>query len=314
MRVLITGVTGFVGSHLLDYLALIDKVTVYGTKRPRSPLDNIHSPVKLIDADITDYHSVEQVMKTVQPDLVFHLASQSFVPLSWEAPRYTFEVNVIGTLNIIEAIRAQCSNAKVLFAGSSEEYGLVAPNECPITEEQPLEPLSPYAVSKVAGELLCRQYARSYRMHIVTTRAFNHTGPRRGAVFATSNFAMQIALLEKYKQEPVIYIGNLQAQRDFTDVRDMVQAYWLALAHCPPSKPFNICSGEAISIARMLDILLTLSTIKPKLSRDPSRLRPSDVPLLWGDCTKFKQLTGWHRTIPFEQTLKDLLDYWREKV
>lgn len=325
MKVLITGVTGFAGSHLLDYLTSIggwhaqshlgiSEIKVYGTKRPRSPLGNIQSPIELIDCDITDYHSVTSVLERILPDRIYHLASQSFVPLSWSAPQLTFEVNLVGTLNILEAAKRLRPTPRILFAGSSEEYGLVAPHHCPITEDQPLFPLSPYGVSKVAGELACRQYVRSYGMHVVTTRAFNHTGPRRGELFATSNFAKQIALIEKEKQEPVIHVGNLMAQRDWTDVRDVVKAYWLAIEKCKPGEPYNICRGIPISIQGMLDMLLNLSIVKPQIKRDPTRMRPSDVPLLHGSSLKFRKKTGWRPKYTFAQTLEDLLNYWRERV
>ena len=336
MKVLITGITGFVGSHLLDYTNKISEsasppisvtdyktgtlivpnpaIKVYGLKRPRSPMDNIHSQAELLDCDVTDYHSVQAIIDTVKPDSIFHLAAQSYVPLSWAAPQATFHMNVIGTLNMLEAIRLKSPNTKMLFAGSSEEYGLVEPSECPIHEDQPLRPLSPYGVSKVAGELLCRQYVRSYNLHVVTTRAFNHTGPRRGVVFATSDFANQIARIEKGLAPPKITVGNLEAQRDWTDVRDMVHAYWLAMEHCPPGEPYNICSGSTISISTMLHILLGLSTVKMAVTNDPARMRPSDVPLLKGSSKKFHRLTGWKPTIPFTKTLRDLLDYWRERV
>jgi GDP-4-dehydro-6-deoxy-D-mannose reductase len=314
MNVLITGVTGFAGSHLLDYISKNALGTVHGTKRPRSPLDNIASPVELLDCDLTDSHSVGAVIKKVQPERIFHLAAQSFVPLSWDAPQYTFEINLLGTLNILEAIRQLSPQTRMLFAGTSEEYGLVLSKECPITEQQPLNPLSPYGVSKVAGELLCRQYVRSYGLHIVTTRAFNHTGPRRGEVFATSTFAKQIALIEKGIQNPAIKVGNLEAKRDFTDVRDMVKAYWLALEKCRPGEPYNICRGIPTSISNMLHMLLGMSKVKPDIVNDPYRMRPSDVPLLHGSSLKFRRETGWQPTINLRQTLEDLLNYWREKV
>ena len=314
MKVLITGITGFVGSHLLDYISKNDLGTVYGLKRPRSLMDNIHSQVELLDCDITDYHSVQAIIDTVKPDCIFHLAAQSYVPLSWAAPQATFTINVLGTLNILEAMRQKSPNARMLFAGSSEEYGMVKPSECPITEDQPLQPLSPYGVSKVAGELLCRQYIRSDNLHIVTTRAFNHTGPRRGDVFATSDFAKQIARIEKGLAPPTITVGNLEAQRDWTDVRDMVKAYWLAIEDCVAGEPYNICSDTTISISGMLHILLGLSTVKMAVKNDPARMRPSDVPLLSGSSKEFRRLTGWKPTIPFEKTLRDLLDYWRERV
>lgn len=336
MKVLITGVTGFAGSHLADYLnnegvgrlltlshtpsppyhsyIQTEPIELYGTKRRRSPLDNLQSPVELIDCELTDYPSVHHVIDKVRPDRIFHLAAQTFVPSSWDAPEYTFEVNVFSTLNILEAIRRINPEIRLMVAGSSEEYGLVNPDECPITEDQPLRPMSPYGVSKVTMDLLCQQYVKSYDLYVVITRAFNHTGPRRGEHFATSTFAKQIAEIEVDKGSPIIKVGNLDAARDFTDVRDMVRAYWKALNDCNPGEPYNICCGRAWSIREMLNVLLSLSDPKIKTMVDPSRLRPSDVPLLLGDYTKFQERTGWKPTIPFEKTLEDLLNYWRERV
>jgi len=314
MRVLITGVTGFVGSHLVDYINTLGGCQVFGTKRRRSPLDNLHSPVELIDCELTDYRSVENAIMESRPDRIFHLAAQSYVPQSWDAPEHTLDNNIQSTLNILEAILHCDPSIRLQVAGSSEEYGIVLPHECPITEEQPLRPLSPYGVSKVACDLLSRQYAKSYDLHVVVTRAFNHTGPRRGEVFATSNFAKQIAEIEAGKCNPYIQVGNLNARRDWTDVRDIVRAYWLALDCCDSGSVYNIASGSAVTIGDMLNQLLLLSTADIKITHDPSRMRPSDVPLLLGDSTAFSALTGWTPSIPFSQTLADLLNYWRSSV
>ena len=314
MKALITGVTGFAGSHLADYLVTLDGMEVWGTKRRRSDTSNLQAPIKLIDCEITDYCSVDMLIEKVLPDWVFHLAAQSFVPTSWVAPNLTFETNILGTLNLFEAIRKIKPDTKILVAGSSEEYGFVTPDECPITEAQPLRPMSPYGVSKAAMDLLAQQYVRSYGLHIVITRAFNHTGPRRGEAFVTSSFAKQIAQIEAGLQEPLIRCGNLDAKRDWTDVRDMVKAYVRALEVCEPGVPLNICSGKAVTIEHMLDLLLKLSGVDAGIHPEETRKRPSDVPLLQGDSKKFRELTGWKPTIPFKQTLRDLLDYWREKI
>ena len=206
------------------------------------------------------------------------------------------------------------STASIQIAGSSEEYGLVHPEEAPITEENPLRPLSPYAVSKVAQDMLAYQYFQSYGLKVVRTRAFNHTGPRRGDVFVTSNFAKQIAEIEAGQRPPVIHVGDLNPQRDFTDVRDIVRAYWLSLEHCSPGEVYNVASGKAYRIEEVLKILLDNSEQDIEVVEDPERLRPSDVPLLLGDNSRFCKATGWSPEIPFEQTAKDLLDYWRERT
>jgi len=318
VRALITGYTGFAGSHLADYiLKSHPDVEVYGIKRWRSRTENVEhltDKVKVIHCDLRDAVSVHSVLKEVKPDRIFHLAAQSFVPTSWEAPSDTMTTNVIGQINIFEAVRELKLQPRIQLACSSEEYGMVFENEVPIKETNPLRPLSPYAVSKVTQDYLGYQYNKSYGIFIVRTRGFNHTGPRRGDVFVTSNFAKQIAEIENGNKPPVIYVGNLDAKRDFTDVRDIVRAYWLSLEKGEPGEVYNLSSNSTRSIRSMLDMLLSFSKIKIEVKQDPVRMRPSDVMVLWGDNTKFVKQTGWKPEIPFEQTMKDLLNYWRERV
>jgi GDP-4-dehydro-6-deoxy-D-mannose reductase len=317
MRVLITGFTGFVGSHLADYLVGRGDVEVFGTHRWRSRMDNVEhlrGRVQLVECELRDAAAVRRVVREVRPDRIFHLAAQSYVPTSWLAPGETLAGNVTAQVNLFEAVREAGLPARVHIAGSSEEYGLVHPDEVPIREENALRPLSPYAVSKVTQDLLAFQYWRSYGLHAVRTRAFNHTGPRRGEVFVTSNFARQVAEIEKGVREPVVRVGNLDAVRDFTDVRDIVQAYWQALDRGAPGEVYNICSGRGYTARQVLDVLLGLTHVKVAVREDPARMRPSDVALLVGDCSRFQRLTGWQPTIPFEVTLKDVLEYWRQRV
>ncbi|MFZ5800531.1 MAG: GDP-mannose 4,6-dehydratase [Candidatus Omnitrophota bacterium] len=316
-RALITGITGFVGSHLAEFLLKQKGIKVYGIERWRSKtenIDQIKDRLILHECDIRDATSVKKVISSIRPDYIFHLAAQSFVPTSWHAPVETLTTNIIGELNIFEAVKELKLNCRIQIACSSEEYGMVYKNEVPIKETNPLRPLSPYGVSKVAQDLLGYQYHQSYGLKVIRTRAFNHTGPRRGEVFVSSNFAKQIALIEKGKQEPTIYVGNLKARRDFTDVRDVVRAYWLAVQKGQPGELYNICSGRAITISQLLNILLSLSRVKPKIKPEPQRMRPSDVEILLGDASKFRRQTGWKPQIPLKQTLKDLLDYWRERI
>jgi GDP-4-dehydro-6-deoxy-D-mannose reductase len=236
------------------------------------------------------------------------------VPTSWVSPSVTLEVNIVGSANLFEAVRMTGIDPVIQIACSSEEYGLVHPDELPIKETNPLRPLSPYAVSKVAMDYLGYQYYQSYKVRIVRTRGFNHTGPRRGDTFAESNFAKQIAMIEKGKQEPVIRVGNLDASRDYTDVRDMVRAYLLSVEKCDPGDVYNICTGSTIIIGDMLKLLLSMTKTKVKIVPDASRMRPSDVPVLLGDNTKFVKKTGWKADIAFKKTMEDLLNYWRERV
>lgn len=315
-RALITGITGFAGSHLAELL-LEEGFEVHGTIRPRSKTDNIDKikgRLKLHDADLLDSHSLYAILSDIEPNFVFHLAAQSFVQSSWASPANTVEMNVVGSVHLFEAVRRAKIDPVIQIACSSEEYGLVLANEIPVKETNPLRPLSPYAVSKVAMDYLGYQYNQSYGMKIVRTRGFNHTGPRRGEVFVTSNFAKQIAEIEKGKKEPVVEVGNLEAKRDWTDVRDMVKAYLLAVQKCDYGEVYNICSEKTVQVSHMLNILLSQSKVKVKIKKDPSRMRPSDVPVLLGDCKKFRETTGWKYEIPFEKTMKDLLNYWRERV
>lgn len=316
-KALITGVTGFVGSHLAELL-LKEKYEISGTIRWRSKtenIDHIKGKINLVETDIIDPNSVRQAIEKIKPDFIFHLAAQSFVPTSWHAPQQTLTINVIGTINLLEAVRQLKINPIIQIAGSSEEYGQVFENETPIKEENPLRPQSPYGVSKVAQDLVARQYFMSYGIKSVVTRAFNHTGPRRGDVFVTSNFAKQIAEIEKGIRPPVIKHGNLNAIRDFTDVRDVVTGYLLAALKGKPGEVYNICSSSGHKIYDILQILLHLAKRKGiKLEEDQERLRPSDVMILIGSSEKFKKQTGWKPKIDLTQTLEDLLNYWRENV
>ncbi|MDD5292602.1 MAG: GDP-mannose 4,6-dehydratase [Candidatus Omnitrophica bacterium] len=317
MKVIITGIAGFVGSHLAEFLLNKKGIKVFGIDRWLSRLDNINhikDKVRLIECDLTDPFSTNSEIEKIKPDLIFHLAAQSFVPTSWSAPHDTLTTNIIGQLNIFEAVRKLNLKTKIQIACSSEEYGLVYKNEVPIKETNPLRPLSPYAVSKVAQDLLGYQYHQSYNLFVVRTRGFNHTGPRRGENFVSSNFAKQIALIEKGQQKPVIEVGNLNAIRDFTDVRDMIKGYWLALQKGKAGEVYNISSGRGVTIKKVVQILLSFTDMDISVKKNANRLRPSDVEILIGDSSKFRKQTGWKPQIPLEKTLLDLLNYWRERV
>ncbi len=322
MRALITGITGFAGSHLADYLlAHQPQVEIYGTRRWRSPMDNLAhlhlalgKSVKLIETDLRDYSSVRRCLEESRPDYIFHLAAQSFVPTSWSAPAETLDTNIIGQTNIFEAVRHLGLDPVIQIACSSEEYGLVHPEETPIRENNPLRPLSPYAVSKVSQDYLGYQYFMSYGLKVIRTRGFNHTGPRRGDVFVTSNFAKQLASIKVGLQEPVIHVGNLDAVRDFTDVRDMVRAYWLAVTKAKPGEVYNIATGQGITIQELLDRLIKMAEVEVRVQPDPARMRPSDVEILIGDSSKFRADTGWAPEIPLDQTLHDVVHYWIDRL
>lgn len=314
---LITGITGFVGSYMAEY-ALARGAEVFGSSRWRSKTENIdhlRSRITLIESDLRDLSSVRALVETAQPDYVVHLAAQSFVGASWQTPAETMTTNIISQVNLLEALRALKLSPRFLCVGSSEEYGLVYEEELPIKETNPLRPLSPYAVSKVAQDMMGYQYFKSYGLPIIRTRAFNHEGPRRGDVFVTSNFAKQIAEIEAGLRDPVVFVGDLKPRRDFSDVRDIVRGYWLLLERGEPGEVYNLCSGRSWSIQQVLDFLLAQSTVKRiAVKADPARFRPSDVMVLEGDPSAIEKATGWKVEIPFERTLRDLLGYWRQRT
>ncbi len=325
-RVLVTGAAGFAGSHLLEFLIRKadqdwtfgkDGLEVHGVDRQHTRRDNIRHiepAFQYHETDLTDFVSTLGLLRRIQPDRIFHLAAQSFVPTSWWAPEETLRTNITAELNIFEACRELGIRPRIQIACSSEEYGLVEPAELPIKETNPLRPLSPYAVSKVAQDMLGYQYFKSYGLPIVRTRAFNHTGPRRGEQFATAQFARQIAELEVGARDRIL-VGNLEAARDLTDVRDMVLGYWLATEKGDPGDVYNLCSGRAYRMKDILAKLGDLAGLKDMpVEQDPTRMRPSDVPVLMGDPYKFHVKAGWVAGIPIEKTLKDLLEHERARV
>lgn len=318
MKILITGVTGFVGSHLADYIIKEHPGhEIYGLKRWRSPKDNIRhleSKISLFDGDLRDLSSMITMMKEIKPDWIFHLAAQSFVTTSFTSPVDTLSTNIIGTTNLLEAIRIVGIDPVIHICSSSEVYGQVTKKDIPIKEDCPLRPVSPYAVSKVGEDMISYMYHEAYGLKTLRTRMFTHTGPRRGEVFVASFFSYQVARIEKGIQERVLRVGNLDSVRTFTDVRDAVRAYWLLMQHGKPGDVYNIGGSETMTIRDMLDLLLTFTHLKNSIEVkvDPKLLRPKDVTLQIPDCTKFNKLTGWKPEIPFKKTLEDLLGYWRE--
>jgi len=322
-RALITGADGFLASHLVDCLLEHEKgLEIFGTIRKgadRKNIAHIMDQIELIDMDLTDAHSVHNAVSVADPQMVFHLAGQTYVPTSWTSPHITLEVNAVGTCHLLEAIKKVNDKAYVQIAGSSEEYGRVLPAECPITESQPLRPMSPYGVSKVAADKLGYQYARSYGMNVCVTRTFNQSGPRRGDVFFDSDWAKQVALMELGQHKHEIRHGNLDAVRDMSDARDTVQVYARLAKMHKPNDPgvFNICSGWGVEMSEVLEMLKQLTKVQFATTQDPNRMRPSDVPLLVGSNDKLSRYFGDEWEIPqrpYEDTLTDLLAYWRERV
>jgi GDP-4-dehydro-6-deoxy-D-mannose reductase len=305
-----------VGGHLVDFLhAEHAEVEVHGVVLPHGGVSWRAAPgARAVEADLTDPAAAQAVVEDVRPDRILHLAGQSSVHLSWLDPGGTLRANVLGVVHLLDAVRRRGLRPPVLVVGSAEEYGPVGPEEMPIREETPLRPASPYAVSKVAQGALALLYGPAGGLRVVLTRTFHHTGPGRGEAFAESSFARQIAEIEAGRREPVLKVGNLEAVRDFADVRDVVRAYWMLLERGEGGRAYNVCSGRGRRIRDLLDILLAASTARVEVRTDPERLRPSDVPAQVGDPARLRAATGWEPRIPLERSLLDLLDDWRART
>jgi GDP-mannose 4,6-dehydratase len=319
VRVLVTGITGFVGSHLADFLAERGGVEIHGLARWRSPLDNLRGrldDVTLHHGDLRDLGSLVAVLQACRPDAIFHLAARSYVPTSFTAPVDTLDVNVIGTTNLLEAIRISDLDPIVHVCSSSEVYGQVGPEDVPIREDCPLRPVSPYGVSKVGTDLVADVYHRAHGLRTIRSRMFTHSGPRRGDVFVDSWFALQLARIEAGRQEPVLRVGNLDSVRTFCDVRDTVRAYWALIGKGRVGEVYNIGGATTMTIAEMLELLLSFSKRGGSIEvrTDPTLLRPTDVTLQIPCTDKFATDTGWQPEIPYPRTLRDMLDYWRDRV
>jgi GDP-4-dehydro-6-deoxy-D-mannose reductase len=315
MRALITGINGFVGSHLAEYLLEHTDWHVAGTVYgPEDNIEPLRNRLELYPAELSKLETVISIVEQVQPNYIFHLAAQPLVSLSRRDPWGTLAVNIRLQLNILEAVARLDSEIRILVVGSSEEYGQVKSDELPIKETNPLRPTSPYAVSKVAQDMLGLQYHLSHKLFTVRVRAFNHIGPRQRLGFVVPDFASQIAEAEAGLREPIIQVGNLEPQRDFSDVRDVVRGYHLLITQGGPGEVYNLGSGQAHSVREMLEMLLSMSNVPITVEQDPERLRPTDVPVIVGDCTKIREQTGWQPTIPFEQSLRNVLDYWRGSI
>lgn len=319
LKSFITGICGFCGSHLAEYLLSKDE-EVHGLKRWRSPLDNINHilpKLHLHDGDLLELKSLVSILKKVKPDFIFHLAAQSYVPHSFIAPNQTLEVNVIGTVNLYEAIKLAGIDPVIHFCGSSESYGQVEEKDLPIKETQAFNPASPYGVSKAAADLSSLSYYKTHNLKIIRSRAFTHTGPRRSEVFVVSAFAKQIAQIEAgIKKQSIIEVGNLSSVRTFLDVRDIVEAYYLLVRKGAYGEAYNIAGEFTMTVGDMLKRLIEYSGFNEgiiiKVNKD--LLRPTDVTLQVPDITKFRKATEWYPAYAFDTTLIDTLDYWRKKV
>lgn len=318
--VLITGISGFAGSHLAEYL-LQAGYRVCGIdlqNAPAASLAELAPDIKYFAVDLLDQAAVRQVVAKIRPEWVFHLAGISNVPYSWKQRKQTIQVNVFGCFHLLEALRELNRAVRVLVAGSGAQYGVVAPDAQPISENTPLRPDNPYSVSKCMQENLCYLYraaiAAGAGMEIILVRLFNHIGPRQSPDFVTAAFARQIARIEAGLCEPVIRVGNLEARRDFTDIRDMIRAYHLMIARGQPFVPYNMASGSAYAIREILDALLSMARVPIREEADPDRLRPSDNPVICGDPTQMMEITGWRPQIPIRESLRRILNYWREQV
>jgi len=314
---LISGIAGFAGSHLAEHLLAEDGPEVHGIVRPQSPTPNIAhlcERLTLHPADLTDYPAVHRVLAAVRPERVYHLAARASVPAAWRDPERTLVDNIVMQLHVLRAVGELDLAPRVLVVGSADEYGLVPPEALPVSEATPLRPLNPYAVSKIAQDYLGAQYHLARGLHVVRVRPFNHLGPRQGPGFVAPDFASQIARIEAGRAGPVIRVGNLAARRDFTDVRDVARAYRLALEHGRAGDVYNIGSGRSHAIREILDGLLALSPARVRVEEDPARMRPSDTPEIVCDGRLFHAATGWQPRWTLAETLRDVLDEWREIV
>ncbi len=316
MRALITGVGGFAGGHLARYLCRHTDLTVFGSVffEPERYTHLHELGLTLRRVDLRDEHAVEELLDEAAPDMIFHLAAQAFVPESWDDPWGTLENNIRAQLNILHTLARLDARPRVLVIGSADQYGAIRPDEVPVDESHPFRPDSPYSVSKIAQDMLGLQYYLSHGIPVVRVRPFNHIGPGQNKRFVAPAFASQIAAIEAGKADPVVYVGNLEARRDFTDVRDVVRAYYLALTRGRPGEVYNIGSGKAHSVRELLDLLLSLSPVAIEVRQDPARMRPVDVPVVICDAGKLRRDTGWEPAIPFEQSLRDVLAEWRAKM
>lgn len=317
-RILITGITGFVGKHLATHLLSKNSYDVIGTYRSESnleTLEDLKDKIQLKKIDLNDTQAVESLVVSVKPDAIFHLAAQASQAKSFSIPVETLTNNIVAEFSLLDTLRKHdMQQTRVVAVTSAEVYGILTPKDIPVDEDTPLRPASPYAVSKIAQDFLCYQHFLAYKLDIVRMRPYNHIGPGQKEGYVVADFAKQIAEIEKGKKSDEITVGNLQARRDFTDVRDIVKAYVLAMEKGKAGEVYNIGSGKSHKIEDILHRLLSFSSKKISVTVDQSRFRPIDIPEIRCDASKFHDLTGWEPKISFEKTLEDILDYWRGVV
>lgn len=309
MNVLIIGAAGFVGSYLIQHLKDDLHWTVIATKMPQ---ETIEIPdIDIYDLDILDKSGISQLLQAVHPDAIIHLAAQSSVALSWKNPDLTIDVNIKGSIHVLDSVRELDYQPRILLIGSGEEYGHILPSESPLNENNPVRPGNIYAVTKTCQNMIGKIYATAYHMDIMSVRAFNHIGPNQAPIFVVSDFCKQIAEIEAGKKAPVIYVGNLSSSRDFLDVRDVVRAYALLLQHGISGETYNVGSGHAIKIETILEKILSHTNTSIQIKKDPAKFRPVDIPIIEADTTKLRQCTGWIPMFSIDDTIEDVLNYWR---
>jgi GDP-4-dehydro-6-deoxy-D-mannose reductase len=314
VRVLITGVTGFAAGHLAQVLLDRGDEVIGVSRSPHKSLAYLSQAIDSIICDLRDPAAVDRLLADIAPEAIYHLAGQASVSSSWADPWATLEDNIRPQLNILQAMIKQKLQARLLVVASNEVYGHVQPEQLPVKEDKPLQPHNPYGVSKVAQDVMALQYHLSHRVDVLRVRAFNHIGPRQRPSFVAASFAKQIAEIEAGFSEPVLRVGNLEVQRDFTDVVDVVRAYALLVEHGRSGEAYNVGAGRAYPIRYLLEVLLGHTTVEIKIEPDPARMRPSDAPIIYADNTKLCAQTGWKPLYKFEDSLRRVLDYWREEV
>lgn len=313
MRALITGINGFVGGHLAEHLLASEWEVVGLASSPTAHLASLAERVHVSVVNLLDERATRAAIEQIKPDVIFHLAAQSHVPTALADPAGTIMNNLMAQLRLMEAIRDLALDPMIVIACTSEEYGAVHPDDIPVDEDTPLRPGNPYALSKVFQDMLALQFFLAHNLRTVRLRLFNHIGPRQAPGFVVPAFARQVARIEAGQQEPIVRVGNLDARRDFTDVRDIVRAYEQAALQCEPGEVYNVGSGEAIAIRDILDMLIELSNVPIDIELDPTRVRPIDVPVIACDASRFRAQTGWEPQIPIKQSLADVLFEWRQQ-